>query len=167
MAKTKQAWWVDLKGNTQVVCVSLDKSMRLLARAHSYRVQVAGEVKDFRRWTTGRGVPGWHDIQMIPRTHRREDIPCEIESAVSAFHRRVREWKGLRSKHGDLDVQRALNAVAHNNLRGYALIEHAKRYLDRHGMDMDKMRMHYEARAAVFNAGMKALGGVSVSLPRR
>jgi hypothetical protein len=79
---------------TQVICIGLSKELRLIACSRSYRVQVKGRptivfVKD--------GIVSnsavWHDVQIIPRTQRQEDILFERVTAEAAFRRREQEYQ--------------------------------------------------------------------------
>lgn len=79
---------------TQVIAMSTDRNIRLVARAKSYRVQKLEVVK----YPNHRlGSMGWTDVQWIPRTHQREDINWELRTALSMFARRIRyPLKSLR-----------------------------------------------------------------------
>jgi hypothetical protein len=82
---------------TQVIAVSLNRTMRLIARARSYRVQIKGAPKSTLHMHGHGYAPTiiWHDIQVIPRTHQREDISHELNAAVSALTRRIHEYEAL------------------------------------------------------------------------
>src|ERR1700693_2486744 len=86
---------------SQVIAMGRSHMLRLYARARSYRVQIKGAPKfaaaQFAA-RNGHGMPDglmWHDVQMIPRTHQREDVPYEFEAATNALNRRELELTQL------------------------------------------------------------------------
>jgi len=52
----------------------------------------------------------WRDIQLVPRTHQREDISHELLSATNAFTRREMELGELVTLYGD-PVRRIIDQV--------------------------------------------------------
>lgn len=97
---------------SQVIAMGTSKLTRLFARARSYHVQIKGKPNAYSVPPSARQGPftdTWHDIQVIPRTHRRADVPHELGAATNAFNRRESELQALINKHGLEKVQRAIN----------------------------------------------------------
>jgi len=78
---------------TQVILMGLSKELRLIARSRSYRVQIKAKATIYQVRYGGipRDTMVWHDVQIIPRTRKREDIPFEVTTAEAAFRRREQE----------------------------------------------------------------------------
>lgn len=103
---------------TSVIAMSNGKRFRLIARAKSYRVQVYAappvitvRVLNHRGGTIPESLR-WHDVQIIPRTHARDDVRSEFNAAVSALGRRVAEWHELCDQYGVNRVQQILDGIA-------------------------------------------------------
>jgi hypothetical protein len=102
---------------TMLLCSSTDRTMRVMVRAKSYRVQLRGapnRIKAQFAARHGHGLPEtvmWHDIQIIPRTHQREDRYCEVHSAESAMRRRNLELHEWQDRLGENVVQDAIDGV--------------------------------------------------------
>jgi hypothetical protein len=89
--------------NASVIATGISRDTRLFRRANSYRIQV--KTSDIRINID------WVDIQVIPRTRVRRDIPSEYTAAISAHRRREAEYIQLCATYGRAAVHAKLKAM--------------------------------------------------------
>ena len=96
---------------TQVICMGLSKELRLIARSRSYRVQIKGQINSRLNSFKQCYSVQWHDVQIIPRTQRREDIPFEVVTAEAAFRRREKELSTWFASELHYKIKNIINSV--------------------------------------------------------